>query len=228
MGNSLVIQRHRRVLSSFMSFFALIAGLALLAVLLWGAVKFLLFLFHILPTLNVNIAATIIAGSLTIITSVSVLIISKYLEANAQRRAAHRDKKVELYDSFMERLFRVFVGSTAGDAIAAGIDPPFLIEMHRKILLWSGPEVIKAYAEWHKELTTHGISPRARATLQMVDFFLALRKDLGHSNKSVKREYLLRFLLKNPELLIQMYKANPTVTLSEVGEEEERLKVGQS
>jgi len=60
--------------------------------------------------------------------------------------------------------------------------------------------------------------------IKMIDFFLALRKDLGHSNKGIKREYLMRFMLKNPDLFMRMFREKPEVTFAEIAKAEEKLK----
>ena len=101
-------------------------------------------------------------------------------------------------------------------------------KIQRKIILWSGPEVIKTYADWHKELTSQKDKPRAKAMINMMDFFLALRKDLGHSNKGIKYDYLVRFMLKNPDLFMKMYRENPEVTFEKISQiEEGQLKISK-
>ena len=59
--------------------------------------------------------------------------------------------------------------------------------------------------------------------IKMVDFFLSLRKDLGHSNSGIQREYLVRFLLKNPELFMREYRKNPNTTFEEMSKLENKL-----
>ena len=101
---------------------------------------------------------------------------------------------------------------------------PFLREIQRKLILWSGPEVIKSYAEWHFVLTTNPIKPKFESMVKMIDFYLALRKDLGHSNKGIKRDHLIRLMLQRPELSMNMYKKNPDVTFEEISEKEKELQ----
>jgi hypothetical protein len=60
--------------------------------------------------------------------------------------------------------------------------------------------------------------------IKMMDFFLALRKDLGHSNRGIKQDHLVRFMLRNSDLFMKMYAENPEVTFAEIAQIEERLK----
>jgi len=52
-------------------------------------------------------------------------------------------------------------------------------------------------------------------------------KDLGHSNKGIKREELARLFLKNPDLLFAEYARNPNLTMMELTEIEEKLLKGK-
>ena len=56
----------------------------------------------------------------------------------------------------------------------------------------------------------------------MIDFFFSIRKDLGHSNKGVKREQIARLFLRNPELAIREYERKPQITMEELSEIEKR------
>jgi hypothetical protein len=223
MENQLIPPKSQAVFYKIVSVLILLGTMALVILLVWGGIKFLLYLFLILPTLDTNIAAAIIAASATIVTSVSAVVLGKYFQAKAERKAAHRDKKVELYDTFLKKLFDIFLGSDEGGSIPEDF-VPFLRDIQRKLILWSGPEVIKTYAAWHKELTARGESPKAKSMIRMIDFFLALRKDLGHSNKSIKHEYLVRFMLREPGLFMRMLKENPDITFGEIASAEELLK----
>ena len=169
-----------------------------------------------------NLSIAIIAASATILASTLTIVIGRYYEAKRDREAVHRDKKIELYNEFLVKLFEVFSGGEKQKKEDEDL-VPFLRNIQRKIVLWSGPEVIITYADWHKELTSQGNKPKAKAMVKMMDFFLALRKDLGHSNKGIKHNHLLRFMLKNPDLFMQMYANNPDVAFEEITKIEEQL-----
>lgn len=164
--------------------------------------------------------AAIVVTSATVLASTLTLVISRYFQSKREQEIAHRDKKIGLYDEFLKKLFGIFAGN---DKKKSNPDElvPFLREIQRKLILWSGPKTIKAYADWHKVLTTK--PPRAEQMIKMIDFFLALRNDLGHSNSGIERSHIVRFLLRNSELLMQEYKKNPNVTFDEISKLEERL-----
>ncbi len=215
-------RKKKNILHIILSIFAMLIGFALFAFIIWGAYRVTSYLFQIFSTLEPDIAIAIIAGSTTIIASTLAIVLGRYFEAKKEREVAHRDKKVILYDEFLKKLFDLFLGHEE-DRPRQEEFVPFLRDIQRKIILWSGPKVIKSYSKWHKELTSQPQRPKAKSMIKMIDFFLALRNDLGHSNKGIKREYLVRFMLKKPDLFMRMFREKPEVTLDEIAEAEEKL-----
>lgn len=59
--------------------------------------------------------------------------------------------------------------------------------------------------------------------IKMMAFFLALREDLGHSNRGIKHNHMARFLLRNPDLFMEQYRKNPNVTFEEIAAIEEKM-----
>ena len=118
----------------------------------------------------------IIAGSTTIFAAVSALVLGRHYEAKNERDVAHREKKVILYDEFTLGLFKVFHDESNKPDQNQDL-VTFLRETQRRLILWSGPKVVIAFAKWHSVLTSQGDTPKAEAMVSMVDFLLALRED---------------------------------------------------
>ena len=211
--------------SRIKALFHTLLGFLLIGVIGWALWVALSFSYSAFKSLNPEVAVAIIAGSTTIFAAVSALVLGRHYEAKKEREVAHREKKVILYDEFTARLFKVFheeknTPDQNQDLVG------FLRETQRKLILWSGPKVVISFAKWHQVLTSQGDTPKAEAMMSMVDFLLALREDLGHSNKDIKRDHIVRFLLKNPGLFLEMYKNNPNVSFAEIVAVEKALKNG--
>lgn len=200
--------------------FSTILGLGMLVLLGAGFYYAISATYHAFRSLESDVAIAVVAGCTTILGSALALVLGRHYEARRDREAAHREKKVELFDDFTKRLFTVFT-----DAGAADSDDlvNYLREIHRKLMLWSGPKSVIAYANWHKLLTSQGNNVRAESIIKMADFFLALREDLGHSNKGITRDHIVQFILQNSGLIMSMYRRNPNVTMAEVIEAENIL-----
>ncbi len=199
----------KKILQILILFFCL----ALLGGTVWLIYKIAVLFMSALSVFDSQMSVAIIAGSATIFASVLAVIISRFFQMKREQEIAHREKKAKLYDEFLVELFDLFLGDDkkkdSKDLVRV------LREIQRKLVLWAGPNVIKSYADWHKVLTAK--PARAIQMTKMIDFFLALRKDLGHSNSGIQREHLVRFLLKNPELFMREYKKNSNITFEEIG-----------
>lgn len=167
-----------------------------------------------------NVTSYLIAGSITIVGSVAVVVITRYYQTKREQLIAHREKKVELYNKFLHKIFELFSAENKNKIDTSTLSP-FLREMQINLILWAGPSVIKSYYEWHKVLTTK--PPRAIQMIKMLDFFLAIREDLGHSNRRIQRKHFARLLLRNPEWFIQEFKKNPNITFEEMIKLEPKL-----
>jgi hypothetical protein len=186
----------------------------------WLFYKCIALAYHAFAALNPNVAVAIVAGSATILGSTLAVVLTRYYQAKREQEIVHRDRKIDLYNEFMIRLFEIFLGGNESNKEVEDL-VPFLREIQRKLILWSGPRAVRAYAEWHKVLTT--APPSAAHMIKMIDFFLALREDLGHSNKGMQHEHMVRLLLRNSDLFMQEYRKNPNVSLQEIGALEEKM-----
>jgi hypothetical protein len=169
-----------------------------------------------------DILVAIIAASATIFASILALLVSRYYQTKREQLIAHRERKVELYDKFLHRIFELFSTENKNKIDTSALSP-FLREMQINLILWAGPSVLKSYYDWHKVLTTK--PPRAIQMIKMLDFFLAIRQDLGHSNRRIQRKHLARLLLRNPEWFIQEFKKNPNITFEEMIKYEPKLEL---
>lgn len=133
-----------------------------------------------------EMAAALIAGAATIIVSTLTITVGRYYERKKELDALYRDKKTEIYDEFLKEFFRI--------CFAAGEKPEgqpeqdltqFMREFTRKLILWSGPEVIEAFVTWKDHLAKG--TPDANSIFLTEGFLLAIRKDLRHTNSSNSR-----------------------------------------
>jgi hypothetical protein len=172
-------------------------------------------------------AAALIAGAATIIVATLTITIGRYYERKKELDALYRDKKTEIYDEFLKEFFQLFF--SAGEQPAGQPEQDltqFLREFTRKLILWSGPEVIEAFVTWKDHLAKG--TPDAKSIFLTEDFLLAIRKDLRHTNRGLRRGFFARLFLQEGSLFLSMAEQNPNVTLAELAEVENRLKSMQS
>jgi hypothetical protein len=101
-----------------------------------------------------------------------------------------------------------------------------LREFTRKLILWSGPEAIEAFVTWKDQLAKG--TPDAKSIFLTEDFLLAIRKDLRHTNRGLRRGFFAKLFLQEGALFLAMAEQNPNVTLAELAAAEHRLRSMQS
>lgn len=184
-------------------------------------------LFKYFSTVSKEIGVALIAGFVTVFVATLTHALGRYFERKKELDALYRDKKTEIYDEFLNRFFRLFwSASESGQR-----KPPesedrdladFLREFTRKLLLWSGPEVIAAFMAWKDHLSLG--RPDAQSVFLTEDFLAAIRKDLRHSNSGLQKGFFARLFLAEGPLFLSLAKKNPKITLDEVSAYELRQR----
>ena len=198
---------------------SMIFGLALLAVMGWGIYWVIAQIWGQFKLLDPKVSVAILTASTTVIVATLTVVLGKYMERKKDIEAHCREKKTEIYDEFLSEFFKIF---HSDDESAEDEENPalveFLREWQRKMILWGGQDVLSKYITWMGHLKKG--NPDAQTMFMMEDFFLEIRKDLGHKNNKLKKGSFIHLILQNPELFLAMAKENPDLTLEELGEAE--------
>ncbi|EGR1219839.1 hypothetical protein EBM76_15155, partial [Vibrio parahaemolyticus] len=132
------------------------------------------------------------AGTATVISSV---FIASYNSRKAKEKSAfdaHREKKAETYNEFMDVVIQLMRNSKEGkkgDEVLPENIEEFFYNFTSKIMVYGGPGVVKAYSNWRTESASR---TNAAQSLLLVDsLFRAMRADLGESNKGIEENELL-------------------------------------
>jgi hypothetical protein len=214
------MKRLVKILSTLAAF-ALLAGTT--ALIVWGVRSF----FAYISSVPKEMATALIAGAATIIVATLTITIGRYYERKKELDALYRDKKTEIYDEFLKEFFQLFFfASEQPEGQPAQDLTQFLREFTRKLILWSGPEVIEAFVTW-KDHLAKGTSD-AQSIFLTEDFLLAIRKDLRHTNRGLRRGFFARLFLQEGALFLTMAEQDPNVTLAELAAVENRLRSMQS
>ena len=178
-----------------------------------GTIRALGFVWSEFTQLDKTVAAAIVAGVFTVTATTITVMVGRYFEEKRKQSELHRERKIKMYDAFIERIFNLFTGGDDAENVETEMID-FLRDSQRQFLLWSGPGVIRAYSEWNKALR---VGQNAQTVLLMEKFFLAIRHDLGHSNWGVKQGDTIRFVLRHTDFFLEQIKTNPNLTLVELG-----------
>jgi len=206
------------------SIFGFVALVSIVGFVVWGVRGISAYLREI-PK---EIAAPLITAAATILVATLTVMVGRYFERKKELDALYRDKKTEIYDEFLSRFFKLFFGENASaDPEQVAVDlVPFLREFTRKLVLWSGPEVIEAFGKWKEHLAKG--TPDAQSLFLTEEFLLAIRKDLRHPGRGLQRGFFAKLFLKNGNLFLAMAARNPNVTLQELAHMEQLVDAMQN
>lgn len=205
------------------TFLPALAGIAILAglAMLVGLVVYAFFQY--LSSVPKELGAALVAAAATILVATVTVMVGRYYERRKELDALFREKKTEIYDEFLKEFFTLFWGASKTDAAAEKDLVSFLREFTRKLVLWSGPEVIKAFVAWKNHLAKG--TPDAKSIFLNEAFLLAIRRDLRHSNIGLRKGFFARLFLQQGELFLDMAAKNPDLTLAALAEVENALNI---
>ncbi len=185
------------MINKFRLLFSFIVLLAILAGLCFASYKLAVFVWHPFSKLDPALAAGIIAASATIVASILgsivAVLIAKRLEQQAFIKNEHRKQVTPIYEEFIEFIFQLLLAEKLGKKKVTEQEMiKIFAKFTQKIVVWGSDDAIKAYYDYkrisfeslEKEIGTTGV-------FAIEDLMLALRRDLGHSNKGLKRGKIL-------------------------------------
>lgn len=122
-----------------------------------------------------------------------------------------------MYDDFLTRFFELFHGKSDNSSEEL---VPFLRDWQRKLVVWGGPRVLKSFIAWKESLLEE---PNAQSVFKMGEFFIAMRHDIGLSNRGIEAGLFSHLILRHASLFLAAAKNNPNITLREIAEIEKEL-----
>lgn len=204
--------------NNLIQFFSLIFAFIFLSLLCWIIYQVWL----TFQNLDKQVSTSLVAGSVTILTATLTVVLGKYYERKKEIESHYRAKKTEIYDEFLLEVFKLFKKNNGGEKLEDNNLVDFMMEWQRKMILWGGQSVFIKYLEWMTNISSS--PPSIRSMYLMEEFFIEIRKDLGHNSSSIPRGSIIRLMLKEPELFFELEKSNPNATLDELAALEEEIK----
>jgi hypothetical protein len=110
---------------------------------------------------------------------------------------AHRPKKTEIYEKFLNVLSHQLAASNPlVETTALSEDEllKYFLELQTQLLLWGSPEVIKAFQSFKT-----GSSSEKHPLIGVDKLLRAIRNDIGLSNQGLDSHELVKMYLKDPQ-----------------------------
>lgn len=142
-----------------------------------------------------TVVAAVIGAMATTLVGISAVLISKARERKQAAEEAHRLKKVEIYQAFIDTITRM-LGSGNKNLTIKEINPQelanYLFKFKSDLLLWGSPKVIQAQIAFE---TGSGSGDTQKIFKSVNAIYLAIRDDLGLSNSGLNNLELIKLFL---------------------------------
>lgn len=161
---------------------------------------------NILSSVENEIAAALITASVTAIISVISLILGKYYENVQTINQQLRDKKIPIYEQFIEFIFDLMWGEKIkGKRMSEAEMQRFFTRFTQKLVSWGSDEVISKWGSFRKELINYASikdnelskAQFPKIMFMLEDLLLAIRKDIGYKNNNIHRGDILRLFIND-------------------------------
>lgn len=149
-------------------------------------------IFTALFAINPTLAVGFIAAASTIIVSISSVLISKYKEQQITIRNQHREKKIPIYEELLTFLFKMMRAVKDQETPSDEELLDFMFSFTPKLIVWGADDVILAYLKFQKSAQNP-----TKLNFDIEEIWLAIRKDLGHSNCGITRGTLLSLIVSD-------------------------------
>jgi hypothetical protein len=193
--------------------------LAVSAGLFWALCVAVRALWRELVSVNADLAVGVLMAAATVLAATVTVMLGRYFERKRDIEAHFRSEKIKIYDEFLSEMFKVF---HAGAEANTDNLTQFLREWQRKLILWGGNDVLRAYFKWMGKLKAG--NPDAQTVFLMDEFFRALRVDIGQRSDRLPRGAFAHLVLRRADFFLQQAAINPDITLEEISKlEKERF-----
>jgi hypothetical protein len=154
--------------------------------------------------LSDSAAAAIATASATVLVALVTLMGSRYLEGRANRRQEQQAKRIPVYEKFVAGILDI-IGATRAPGDRAEPTPenvyPVFGRFTESLVIWGSDDVIREWVDYRAAIFTApgDATPeeQVKSLLLLEDLFLAIRRDLGLRNKSIRRGDILRLWIND-------------------------------
>lgn len=178
-------------------------GLILIVVIGIGVFKLIEMIIEAFAKVNPTISAGIIAASATVIVSIISVLVAKRLEHKSLLAKEHRDKKTPSYEDMVKFIIRLVFADKLG--LKPLTDQEMIEKMAsftENLVVWGSDEVVKSWVAFRMNSIANAGKTNSGILFEVEELLLAIRKDLGHSNKGLVKGKILSTFINDIDTLL--------------------------
>jgi len=177
-----------------------VIGLVFMTFFVYLAYEFIVISWSAFSSINPTVGAGMVAATATVIVSVISVLVSKHLEQRAILLKEHRERKTPVYEEMVKLIFRI--------AFADKLNLPQLKENEliekmawftENLVIWGSDELVLAWNRFRTISVKNQGQAGFEVLFEVERLLLAIRKDLGHSNKGLTSGKVLGLFVNDIE-----------------------------
>lgn len=141
---------------------------------------------------------SIITGAITLTVGLGAVLVSQSKIKKRELAEAHREKKIELYNRFNDKIFELFAGINPK---VTGKEPSeqdlidFMMNFKKDLMFRASPKVIKTVIKFEN----YSNNPKKEKSILRIvdDIYRAMRADIGQSNWGLGNLEMIQIFLKD-------------------------------
>jgi hypothetical protein len=168
--------------------------------MIWGGYLLISKIWAVLSSVDPKLGAGLIVASATILVSVISLIFSKKQEKNVEIESQLREKKIPIYEGIINFLFRITFAEKVGKKQPSEKEMiQFFTDTTRDLVVWGSHDMIKEFTKFREGLikSSEENTESLDILICVENLLIAIRNDLGHKHKRIKRGEILRLYVND-------------------------------
>jgi hypothetical protein len=178
--------------------------LILVAVFIYAIFLILSWVIYIFTGLPKEILAACVTAFGTVIGAVIVTVIGKIIEKRFEIEGELREKKAILYEGFMDFFLKTVGSETLGGEKSdekALID--YFFNMTPKMIAFGSDDIVRRWSYLKRKWSNPEGYLAENMMWDIEDLWIAMRNDIGHKNKNIKRGDILRLFVNDIDSFLE-------------------------
>jgi hypothetical protein len=175
---------------------AVVLGIVSLVLLAAGTYFALRTVFRTFTSLESGVATAVVTAATTVLVAVVTTFFGRYLEQRQAAQRAQQERRIPVYEDFIKGMLDV-MGATVAPKQRQPMTEDRVLQVlapfTQKVVVWGSDEVLRAWVDFrYRSMASPSQDDPEAVIYGLEDLLLAFRKDLGLSNKRLKRGDLLK------------------------------------
>lgn len=184
-------------------------GLLTLVALAFLAFLAISFIWTGLTSVSPELLGPLLLSSGTVISVVITVVVGQFLQRRAGYEQAQRPTKVAVYERFMDTWFDLLqVGKVQSERKPIQPDDPkavgYMAQFARELILWGSAKVLTSYSHFTARVRVQTSAKSADTLFDFEKVLIAMRSDLGHSNRGIEKGDVLRLFVTDIDRHLQL------------------------